>query len=158
MKWDSGWQPFKSSDYDPAHNKFLTYNFRDIPSGGQVEVTVQFIADDGWVAGYGTSGKVDNLVPEKDDALGLDFAITENPVPLTSSTKYTHKMKLGIGGNGAHVWLAGSNGQPEQPPTATLRDIGGNRAVTLEDLNYAQITYNMHPGPNTSNVSVLGYS
>lgn len=162
LKWDSGWLSLADSlnkqKPDPAKGRFLTHQFLNIPSGGQVEVSVQFIADNGWVAAYGTSGKVDNLVTANKDALELDFAITENKLPLTSSTQYKHKLKLGIGDDGAHVWLDGANGQPEPPPTATVKNIGGNGAVTLEEMGYAQITYNMHPVPNGSNVSVLGYS
>jgi hypothetical protein len=155
MKWESDWLDFHVSDFDPQKEKFPTYTFTAIPAGGEVEVTVQFVSDTGWVAAYGTTGKVKNIVEEGSDALDLDIEITENPVPLTTSTLYLHRRKLGLR-DGSHSWIETSDGKG---PSQTKADLGGNASVTLEDLTSAQITFNMHKDPGGKfNVAVLGYS
>jgi hypothetical protein len=156
MKWDSGWLDFHVSDFDPQNDKFPTYTFTDIPAGGEVEVTVQFVSDTEWVAAYGTTGKVKNIVEEGSDALDLDIVITENPVPLTTSTLYRHQRKLGLRDGGSHYWIETSDGKG---PSQTKADLGGNASVSLEDLTSAQITFNMHKDQTGKfNVAVLGYS
>ncbi|MGH7233654.1 MAG: hypothetical protein ACREJU_20175, partial [Nitrospiraceae bacterium] len=153
LMWDTGWLPFNGKDFDPKTNKFPMYTFTNIPAGGQVEVTVQFAAADFWVAAYGTTGKVSNLVEEGQDKLALDVVIKENPVPLSKTTVYTHMRKLGINAGGSHYWI-----QTAAAPTATRAQLGGNMAVTLEDL--AHVTFNMHGTSSNGhayNVGVLGY-
>ena len=152
LKWDSGWLAFDLAQFDPQHNRFPTYTFTAIPAGGEVEVTVQFISATGWVAAYGTTGKVPNIVPKGKEQIDLEIEITENPVPLSVSTRYQHQRKLVVGPDGAHHWIATSD-----PPTATRASLGGNGLVTLEDLTNAHVAFNMHRA-NEGNVAVLGYS
>jgi len=152
LKWDSGWLAFDASHFDPRQNTFPTYTFSAIPAGGDVEVTVQFISATGWVAAYGTTGKVPNIVPKDKERIELELVITENLVPLSTSTVYQHRRKLGIQPGGAHHWI-----ETTERPAATRADLGGNGIVTLEDLTNAQITLNMHT-VRESNVAVLGYS
>jgi hypothetical protein len=153
MKWDSDWIDFHVADFDPHNNKFPTYIFKDIPAGGEIEVTVQFVATNGWVAAYGTTGKVANIAKEDSDQLELEIEIKQNQVPLTPSTVYQHKSRLGVR-DGGHYWIDTKDG-----PSQTKADLGGNASVTLEDLTHAQITFNMHKDPSGKfNVAVLGYS
>jgi hypothetical protein len=79
----------------------LSYTFKNLPSGGKVTVTAAFYSDTDWLAGAGSTGAVDNT----QDAVAL--SIKENLVPLTSTTQYSHKQKLGLDSSGKHIWIAG---------------------------------------------------
>lgn len=154
LKYDSGWMPFSAGQYDISKGILPTYRFEGVPSGGEVEVTVQFASDSFWIAGYGTTGKVPNLVPEGSEELSLGIVITQNPVPITKSTVYHHVRKLGVTSAGAHCWM-----DTATAPTATRAQLGGNMAVTLEGLT--NVTFNMHPvgrDGDSYNVGVLGYA
>ena len=155
MKWDSGWVDFDIKKFDPQNKIFPTYKFEAIPAGGEVEVTVQFVSETGWVAAYGSTNKVANIVKKGGDALELEINITENPVPLTGSTIYKHQRMLGLRPDLSHSWIETKDGKG---PAETKADLGGNGSVTLEDLTNAQITFNMHKDKNGTNVAVIGYS
>ncbi|MEO8014396.1 MAG: hypothetical protein ABI642_09650 [Polaromonas sp.] len=86
----------------------LSYTFSKLPAGGKVTVTAAFYSDTDWLAGTGTSGAITNTV----DAVAI--TIKENLVPLTASTRYSHKQKLGLDSGGNHIWIAGP--QPAAPP------------------------------------------
>ncbi len=88
----------------------LSYTFRQLPAGGKVTVTVTvaFYSDTDWLAGTGTAAAITNTV----DAVAI--TIKENLVPLTASTQYSHKQKLGLDSGGNHIWIAGP--QPSAPP------------------------------------------
>ncbi len=86
----------------------LSYTFGKLPAGGKVTVTAAFYSDTEWLAGTGTTGAITNTI----DAVAI--TIKENLVPLTASTQYFHKQKLGLDSGGNHIWIAGP--QPAAPP------------------------------------------
>ncbi|HYO84809.1 MAG TPA: hypothetical protein VES20_25630 [Bryobacteraceae bacterium] len=153
LKYDTGWMPFAPGNYDESRGVLPQYTFTAIPSGGEVHVTVQFASDSFWIAAYGATAKVPNLIPEKQEKLALELTITENPVPLTTGTSYHHVSRLAMAAAGTHTWK-----QTSTAPASTRAQLGGNMSVTLEDLT--QITFNMHnagQNGNSYNVAVLGY-
>jgi hypothetical protein len=87
----------------------LTYVFASLPSGGKVTVTVAFYSDSDWLAGTGTTGAIDNT---QDSA---SITIKENLVPLTASTVYMHKQKMGLDASNRHIWIAGPQPAPQAP-------------------------------------------
>ena len=78
----------------------LSYTFQGLPAGGMVNVSVSFFSNDGWLAGAGATGPIDNTL----DAASI--TIKESLVPLTSATVYGHKQKIVLDGSGQHVWQA----------------------------------------------------
>lgn len=96
----------------------LTYTFKGLPSGGKVTVTAGFYSDTDWLAGTGTTGAIDNTLNT------AAITIKENLVPLTATTRYTHKQKLGLDGAGQHIWVAG-------PQPAAQAPACGNAAGSL---------------------------
>lgn len=95
----------------------LSYTFKNLPSGGKVTVTAAFYSDADWLAGAGSTGAVDNT----QDAVAL--TIKENLVPLTTTTQYSHKQKLGLDSSGKHIWIAGP--QPAAAP-ANCSNVSGS--------------------------------
>ena len=89
-----------------------------LPAGGEVKFVAKFYSDSGWLAGIATT-----------DFMAADIAgnllivpemnITEQTVPLTSSTTYQHRNTL--------TWDDGANGRTwgSTPSTATLHDLSG---------------------------------
>ena len=86
----------------------IGYTFPAVPFGGRVNVSISFYSADGWLAGKGETGAVANTTDE------VEITITENHVPLTSTTIYSHKEKTALDANGHVVWLPTTT-----PPTAT---------------------------------------
>lgn len=80
----------------------LTYTFQGLPSGGKVNVMVQFFSLSGWLAGAGMTGPIDNTQSS------ASVTIKEVLVPLTSNTLYGHKQKIVLDAAGRHVWQASS--------------------------------------------------
>ena len=78
----------------------LSHTFRGLPLGGKVNVSVAFYSNDGWLAGAGATGPIDNTV----DAASI--TIKESLVPLNSGTTYGHKQKIVLDGSGKHLWQA----------------------------------------------------
>ena len=87
----------------------LSHAFKGIPLGGKVNVSVCFYSNDGWLAGTGTTGPIDNTVDT------ASITITESRVPLTSNTTYGHKQKIVLDGSGKHVWQATPTAPTVQP-------------------------------------------
>ena len=124
----------------------VTHTFADLPASGNITVLASFFAKTGWLAGHGVSPST-QAQPNKDSTLVMDaFPVKENTVPLTATTTYTLKEKLGFQG-GSRVWIASP---PASPPTATWSDLdGGNVGDNLHHLG--QLTLN-------GAESELGYS
>lgn len=80
----------------------LVYQFSGLPSGGKVKVTVTFLTASGWIVGAGEVSGIDNT----QDAASV--TITEMLVPLTSSTRYSHKQKISLNAAGERVWQVGT--------------------------------------------------
>lgn len=97
----------------------ITATFAAVPAGGQVTVQAFFYSETDWLAGKGTSGPL-TAEPTQGATLIVDpFHIVENLVPLTATTQYDYKQKLGYE-DGEHVWLPkGSAAQP----TATVSSL-----------------------------------
>jgi hypothetical protein len=98
----------------------LTYVFKSLPAGGKVTVTVAFYSDNDWLAGTGTTGAIDNI----QDAVSI--TIKENLVPLTATTVYRHKQKIGLDANNRHIWIAGP---PPSAQAAMCSNTPGNLCV-----------------------------
>ena len=124
----------------------VTHTFADLPAGGNITVLASFFSKTGWLAGHGVSPST-QAQPNKDSTLVMDaFPVKENTVPLTATTTYTLKEKLGFQG-GSRVWIASP---PASPPTATWSDLdGGDVGDNLHHLG--QLTLN-------EAASELGYS
>jgi hypothetical protein len=124
----------------------VTHTFADLPAGGNITVLASFFSKTGWLAGHGVSPSTQAL-PDSDGMLVVkEFAVTENKVPLTATTTYTLKEKIGFQG-GSRVWIASP---PASPPTATVSDLdSGNVGDNLQYLG--QLTLNEAE-------SELGYS
>ena len=81
----------------------ITVTFTGVPAGGNVKVDVGFYTATEWLAGQGSIGPVPNTATQ--GTLPLAITITENLVPLTTNTKYSHKEIIRLDTNGNHVWL-----------------------------------------------------
>ncbi|MDB5932438.1 MAG: repeat containing protein [Polaromonas sp.] len=90
----------------------LAYTFKGLPSGGNVTVSVAFSAGSTLV-GTGSTGKVSNVLDT------ASITIKELLVPLTSSTRYTHREKTALNSAGRHVWLPTT-----MPPPAPALNCG----------------------------------
>lgn len=107
----------------------IATTFKNVPAGGNVTVQAFFYSDTGWLAG---KGETEPLAAEPTDGSTLvvaPFHIVENLVPLSATTKYEYKQKLGYE-NGKHAWVTGS------APSATVSDldssnIGANLAALV---------------------------
>lgn len=87
----------------------LEYTFKNFPSGGKVTVTAGFYSNTDWLAGTGVTGALDNTLDN------VAITIKENLVPLTATTVYTHKQKMGLDANGKHIWIAGRQPAVQAP-------------------------------------------
>ena len=77
----------------------LTYVFRGLPAGGQVTVTAHFFSKNDYLVGVG-SVTLDNTLNS------ASITIEERLVPLTPTTVYEHKQKLGLDvATGSHIWI-----------------------------------------------------
>lgn len=95
----------------------LVHTFSGLPAGGSFTVLASFYAETGWLAGKGLSPSI-VAVPNQGSTLVVPaFNIVENLVPLTATTTYHCKEKLGYA-NGARVWLP-----TPVAPTATVSDL-----------------------------------
>ncbi len=107
----------------------IVETFTGVPSGGQVKAVVSLYSDTGWQAGNGSSIDLDNLAPTGSSLLNLSVQITENLVPLTASTTYSHKNKLEYG-SGKYIW------NQTVAPSATAFDLdSGNLGDNLGALS-----------------------
>ncbi|MCI1186942.1 hypothetical protein MON38_05885 [Hymenobacter sp. DH14] len=92
--------------------------FRDVPGGGRLKVFVFMYAANGWQAGQGESGWL-RAEGNADALLRVpDLRVTENAIPLTTASVYTHLAKLAYQ-HGRHVWLADALAPTATPATPT---------------------------------------
>jgi hypothetical protein len=84
----------------------LTYTFKGLPSGGKVNISVAFNAANDTLVGAGSTGNIANVA----DTVSL--AIEEVLVPLTTSTRYSHKQKTALDASGKHVWSPTTTAPP----------------------------------------------
>lgn len=91
----------------------LVYTFSGLPLGGKVNIRVCFFSGDGWLAGAGATGPIENTL----DATTI--TIKESLVPLTSTTTYGHRQKIVLDGSGKHVWQASASAPTVQPPNCS---------------------------------------
>ncbi|MEP5059752.1 hypothetical protein [Nisaea sp.] len=78
--------------------------FKDIPSGGIIDVVFRVYSDSNWLAGQWESGWV-KAIPDANDAMSVSGAIKENLVPLTSTTTYSQKRALKYEKGDTHFWI-----------------------------------------------------
>lgn len=88
-----------------------TASFLSVPLGGQVTVSVQVYSDTGFQVAKASAGPFENLDPNG-GPLTLDLTLTQEQVPLTASTVYSHKEVIALNAAGEHVWEATTT-----PPT-----------------------------------------
>jgi hypothetical protein len=99
----------------------IEHTFDDLPSGGHLTVLARFYSTTGWLAGQGTSGPL-AAQPDHGSALDAAITITEDTVPLATTTRYSMKEKLVVR-DGERVWAA----PPDVGvPTGTVSDLDGS--------------------------------
>jgi hypothetical protein len=108
---------------------FDQQNANRLPAGGDVKFTARFYSDTGWLAGaaatdFMSANIAGNLltVPQ--------MAITENLVPLTSSTVYQFDARLACDQAGVRSWTRDGG-----PSTATVKNLSSSNIGT----NLAQL-------------------
>jgi hypothetical protein len=77
----------------------LAYTFKSLPSGGNVNISVTFGSANDTLVGAASTGNISNI-PDT-----ASITIKEVLVPLTVSTRYSHKEKIALDAAGRHVWL-----------------------------------------------------
>lgn len=96
----------------------ISHTFPGLPAGGSITVLACFYSDNDWLAGQGRTASMDAQPNQGSTLVVPAFAIKERQVPLSASTTYDFKEKLGFAG-GARVWLPASSGAP----AATASDL-----------------------------------
>lgn len=133
----------------------IVAKFNGVPVGGRVQFDVWFLSDDNWIVGQGGTGHFEDTgetdgngapvlrwipetvsnFPETAGAVGI--TIKEQLVPLTQSTTYSHKEKLGYS-NDSYEWVAAD------APVQTVADVNSSRNDALHALG--MITVNQAAG------------
>jgi hypothetical protein len=118
---------------------FNAENSNRLPAGGNVMFTAKFFSNTGWLAG---SAKTDYLNADIPGTLLTvpQMNITENLVPLTSSTVYQFDQKLTYNATTQkHAWSNAGGA-----PTATVKDLSssnvGNNLAQLTNITISQQT------------------
>jgi hypothetical protein len=122
-----------SGEMDPTtQHGPIVRTLTDLPAGGSLVVSTGFYSATGWLAGQGATSSIP-AQPNQGSTLIATITITENLVPLTATTSYAFKEKLGYA-NGIRVWLPASSGAP----TETVSDLNmsnvGNNLGALGEL------------------------
>lgn len=89
----------------------IVFQFKGVPYGGHVNISVGFYSDTDWLAGKGSTGTILNTVDH------VEFLITEFKVPITVATQYHHLQKTALDKDGHLIWKASA------APTATRADL-----------------------------------
>jgi len=98
----------------------------DLPAGGSLVVFAGFYSGTGWLAGQGVTASIPAQPNQGSTLIAPTITITENLVPLTATTSYGFKEKLGYA-NGARVWLPASSGAPtETVSDLNISNVGDN--------------------------------
>lgn len=137
----------------------IKVTFQDVPAGGQVKVDVAFYSATEFLVGRGTVGPVANTATE--GVLDLGITIEELLVPLTSTTKYSHKEIIALDANGNHVWQGTTNPPTVVTPEGLCENVNGQicewTGITVSTSNaavgYAWQAYNSAVRDCTSNTS-----
>ncbi len=108
-----------------------------LPAGGNITVLACFYSANDWLAGQGTTTSIPAQPNQGSTLVVPAFAIKENLVPLSATTTYTFKEKLGYA-NGARVWLPANSGAPtETVSNLDSSNVGNNLsqlgALTLNE-------------------------
>jgi len=119
----------------------LQVTFPGVPFGGMVAVNVGVYSANGWLAGQGGIGPVPNAsgscttltrdgslscqTSQTPGDLALSFAITENLVPLTNTTTYSHKEVIELDAAGRHVWQATTTPPAVVTPQGLCENVDG---------------------------------
>jgi len=92
-----------------------TASFLAVPLGGQVTASVQVYSDTGYQVAQASAGPFANAEPTPGEPLELNLTLTENLVPLTASTVYSHKEVIALDADGNHLWEATTTPPTQQP-------------------------------------------
>jgi hypothetical protein len=136
-----------------------TATFLAVPLGGQVTASVQVYSDTGYQVAQVSAGPFANDDPTPGEPLELNLTLTENLVPLTASTVYSHKEVIVLDADGNHVWEATSipptqepsgctpaSGQLCQLTGITVNTTAGAMAQSFESANYAVVSCSSSTG------------
>lgn len=95
------------------------YTFSGVAYGGRVNISVGFYSDDGWLAGKGSTGSIENTISS------VEITIKEIKVPLTPDTYYSHKEKTTLDTDGNLVWKA-SGAPPDTKVDLNCGNLNGD--------------------------------
>ncbi|MCX8026261.1 MAG: hypothetical protein N3A62_00195, partial [Thermodesulfovibrionales bacterium] len=125
----------------------IVVTFENIPYGGSISLAVGFYSDTGWLAGNATLKDGDNTQNS------FTMTITQNQVPLTSNTTYSHKEKMSLDASGNHVWLGTKTppvptplGQCGQTPGQLCQIIDITDSNTFASVGYTWQSYSQSAG------------
>jgi hypothetical protein len=113
----------------------ISITLNAVPRGGMVDIAIGFYmrknttpaGQNDWCAGQGRTGLVSN-VPDQ----APDLTITNTLVPIQSSTRYLHKMKTVLDGDGNHHWFTTDAAPPYvAPPGGQLAGLGDLNSITV---------------------------
>jgi hypothetical protein len=123
----------------PITVNFNAENANRLPAGGNVMFTAKFFSETGWLTG---SAKTDYLNADIPGTLLTvpQMNITENLIPLTSTTTYQFDQKLVYNASTqAHAWSNAGGA-----PTATVKNLSssnvGNNLAQLTNITVSQQT------------------
>lgn len=93
----------------------VVVNYDLLPTGGSIQVIFAVYSDNDWLAGKWEGPWTPAVPPADGQPLSMSGSITEALMPLTASTQYLYKKKLGYNrSSGKHVWIKG------EQPTALI--------------------------------------
>src|SRR6185369_8075365 len=81
----------------------ITVTFENVPAGGKVDVVGSVYSNTNWLAGQWDSGWVDGT-PDVNDQVAISGNITENLVPLMSTTSYSQRQTVAYAQAPGHYW------------------------------------------------------
>jgi hypothetical protein len=156
-QFDNGTPQVITGQLSTTRTAPITETFTSTPFGGKVKVNVGFYSPDGWLAGQGEIGPVDNTAGSCTTLtangslscqtsvtagdLSLEFAITENLVPLTDQTIYSHKEIIVLDVNGQHAWQATTAAPTMVTPQGLCENVNGQlctlSGITISTSNAA---------------------
>ncbi len=93
--------------------------FTEVPLGGKVNIVTAFYAANGWQAGQGQTGSIDNQLN-----ITPVITLTQNVVPIGPTTQYTHDQKTVLDAQGKHVWQPGPAPAAPTAPTGCENNPG----------------------------------
>ncbi|MBV8070799.1 MAG: hypothetical protein JO270_12895, partial [Acidobacteriaceae bacterium] len=96
--------------------------FKDVPTGGNVNVMVAFYSDSGWQAGQGETGLLPNVPGTF--TTPPTITLTQNQVPIGPTTQYLHQSKTALDANGNRIWFA-TNAGPTEKATGSCENAPG---------------------------------